>query len=682
MVETEPRNAVEKSLEIQKKLNIKVKIKKYILCLLIGVFLEVFLFNYPAIRTLIIGNRNIDVDYTVENDVITIKNLDTRVTSIRINYSNELTDKITYFVKFIAEDNSAYINLREKILLENDKQYINFDTHSKAKEIVITVLTESEVNIENIIINHCNFRINFYSLFIHMVVITFIYSAIDKSLYKERYETHEEYHNEIFIINLIVFSIIIIIYVFNNFGNEISLKNFLGKNDVKNSIYVSPGKIDKQDCILMQAEAIVHKQIKLMEKPSEELLKMENPYDSYKRNKDDISYLYDTAFYNGSYYNYFGIAPIILLVVPFRLITGKYLCTHIFNIVSIIGIIFSLYSLYKKLIKKYVKQISLCNFYLGYFAILFASNFLTLLRGAKYDIVVSFGIMFLLISLNLAISIYDNLKFRYLKLFLLGVCTGLIVLSKPNFIVYYPLILFLVISSMKEIKIKNKIKDSIIICMPLGILAISQMILNYVRFDNIFEFGARYQLTDFNMNTCMSITFGKIIQGIGEYIFKIPNVKIFTFPFVFINTEILATSLNELCYENRLVGLLGVPVFWIYIFMKDIISKSKNKELNRLIIISLIVSFLSIIINTCFAGICELYSLDFKMILSVIAIILFNKEVEFAKDNFFINKLFLVAMIATILIMIPISFTTEENFLINNKSSQTVFLKNFFEFWN
>ena len=97
--------------------------------------------------------------------------------------------------------------------------------------------------------------------------------------------------------------------------------------------------------------------------------------------------------------------------------------------------LFALYSLYKKLIDKYIKNISLFNFYLGFYTIIFASNIFTLLRGLKYDIVTTSAISFLLLSLNLAISIKNNNKHKYLKLILLGITTSLIVLSKPNFII-------------------------------------------------------------------------------------------------------------------------------------------------------------------------------------------------------------------------------------------------------
>lgn len=660
---------------------IKEDIKKVVICLLISMLIEIFFCNYPAFRTLFVGNRDIEAEFTKHDNMIKIEKIDTRVTSLTINYSNNLTDKITYFVKYVADDNSAEINLNPKVILSQDKQYINFDTHAKAKEITIEILTESEIDIENIIINHCNLRINFYRLLAILGIVIFIYKIADKSLLKEKYGEHEKFHNQIFLLNLLIFICMIVMYTVNQFHQDFIFHQF-GEGMEENSILITPDEINKEDSILMQAEAIVNGHIKLLEEPSKELLEMENPYDSKKRDSDSVPYLYDVAYYHGNYYNYFGIAPIILLVVPFRMITGKYIGTHLFNLVFIIGTIFTLYSLYKKLIKKYVKEISICNFYLGYFTILFGSNFLTLLRGAKYDIVISSGLMFLLISLNLAISIYEKLKLKYLKLILLGFTTGLVVLSKPNLIIYYPLIIFFVFSSMKGMESKNKIIDSILILIPLGILAIFQMIFNYVRFDNLFEFGARYQLTGFNMNTCMSFTFGKAIQGVGEYLLKTPTINPFTFPFVFINTSTLSTTLNELCYENRLIGLVAIPVFWIYLFANNILSKSTDKALKKFVIIAVVVSFISIILNTCYGGICEAYSLDFKMILAIVAVILFMKAIEMEENKIYINKLFLIITIATILIMIPISFTTERNFLIDNTSSQTVFLKNIFEFWN
>lgn len=641
--------------------------KLLIISILIALFIEIFICNYGFFRTILVGNTNIKCSYSITDNKITISNIGSRVTSIRFNYNNKLTDKITYELHYTAEENSYYFSINPKIVLPSSKQYINFDTHSNCKTIDIDLLTESDLEINSIIINHPNMNISFIRIILFFFISLLLLKVNNKSIYNIQYNKNSKIQNNIFLMILLEFCVIISSYILIQTNN--------------NSFWVSKDNINKSDSLLMQTEAIINGQIKLMEEPSDELKEMENPYDNIKRDDDNVEFLYDVAYYNGNYYNYFGIAPIITSILPFRLLTGGYTHQYIYNMFYMLIAILALYSLYKKLINKYIKNISLVNFYLGFYAILFASNILTLLRGAKYDTVVTSGIAFLLISLNLAISIYENNKFKNIKLVLLGITTALIVLSKPNLIIYYLLIAFFYLIGLSKQNKKEIIKNLLFTTIPLGLLAIFQMILNYIRFNNILEFGAKYQLTGFNMSACMSITFGKIYAGILEYIFKTPTIKPLEFPFVFINTNTNVLSINEICYENRLYGLIALPILYAFFLKKFIIKNTQNKEFSIFINLCIITSIISIILNSCFGGICETYSIDFKLILSIGAILLLLKWVEL-KNNDDINKIFFILTITTILLMIPISLTTENNFLENFASNTTVFLKNIFEFWS
>ena len=645
------------------KLN-KEKIIRVLIAIAISLLIEIFICNFPAFRTMF-TNKNLQKEFKVDGSSVIISNINERVTSINLYYSESLEDKATYKVCYMAEDTSDVVNLREKVILPQDEQYIHFDTHAPCKSIIINILTENKLEFEKIVLNKINFKINIYRLFIIFAAAIFFVKVKDKSIFKTEYDALSKLQNHRFILNLITICLLIFIYTVYQYNFE--------------SLTIKPEEVPKDDSILMQAEALANGQIELMEKPVEELVNMENPYDHVKRSAEGINYLYDVAYYDGAYYNYFGIAPIILLVLPFRMITGTFLHTYVFNFVFIFGIALSLASLYKKLVVKYIEKISLCNYYLGFYAILFGSNVFTLLRGAKYDIVVTSGIMFLLIAMNLAMSLYDKPKFKYIKLIFLGLTTGLIVLSKPNLIVYYPLIALLALNSMKDLKIKEKIKDIIVIGIPLGMLAIFQMYLNYIRFDNILEFGAKFQLTSFYMLSCMSITFGKIIGGILEYTFRAPVVNPLKFPFVFVNRDTSLVSMNEVCYENRLVGLIGIAILLIYLF-KNYILKDE-KELKYFINTGIIVSVLAMIIATAFGGICEAYAIDFKVILTLGAVILFLKAIDKENENEFIKRSFLILSIITILMMVGISLSAEVDFLTNYLNSVTVFFKNIFEFW-
>lgn len=357
-----------------------------------------------------------------------------------------------------------------------------------------------------------------------------------------------------------------------------------------------------------------------------------------------------------------------------------YLQTYMFNLIYVIGIVFVLYDVYKNLIRKYIKKISLCNFYLGYFAILFGSNILMTLRGEKYDIVTTSGIMFILLSLDLAMRIGMNVKYRKLKFIGLGISMALIVLSKPTYIVYYPLIVFLLWNNMSTFTNREKIKNSIYGAIPLGIFAIFQMIYNYVRFDNILEFGAKYQLTASNMQYCMMFTLGKAFSGILEYVFKLPLINLLKFPFVFMQQNETDMFMNEFCYEAHIMGLIAIPILWIFLFKKNILKK-ENKELNILINISLITAITDIIIVTVTGGICEAYIVDLKIILCILAVILLLKNIQIRENKEDVNKIFVILCVITIILMFPSSMSGGNGWLGDITSPTTVFLKNMFEFW-
>lgn len=638
------------------------KNKIILVSILITLFVEIFLCNYGFFRTLFSGNRNLKPKFEVDGSLIYVTDIDVKVSSINFKYKEPLIDKVTYNLEYFPEGTSKALQIRPKIILPQNEQYINFNTGVNCKGIMIDRLTETDLQIEEIILNHPNINISLIRMLLIFIVVIFILEVRSGKFFDKEYDRNSKEMNIVFLINLTTMLVFTILYMVCQFNLE--------------SYILKPEEIDPADSVLAQTEAIVNGKIELLEEPSEELKAMDNPYDSEKRDNEGVPYLYDVAYYDGHYYNYFGIAPILISILPFRLITGNYLPTCIFNILYVVIAVFALYGLYKKLVDKYIKKISLYNFYLGFYAILFASNIFTLFRGMKYDIVIASGIAFLLIALNLSLSIYKNPKFKILKLILLGITTALVVLSKPNLIVYYLLILFFVLCAMKDKTIKDKIKDLSFVAVPLGVLAIFQMWLNYVRFDSILEFGAQYQLSGLNVTTSMGFSINKAYAVIMEYLFRIPTINPLNFPFIFANHDTAFTAINEVCYENRLVGLAIIPILWAYLLNRDV---KKEKGLKYFINVCLITSVLGMLVAGCTGGICEAYAIDFKLILSIGAVILLLKWLEDRREDK--NKIFLILCITTILLMLPLSLTTESSFLSNFASNVSVALKNIFEFW-
>lgn len=85
------------------------------------------------------------------------------------------------------------------------------------------------------------------------------------------------------------------------------------------------------------------------------LLEMENPYDPDLRKLQDVSFHWDHAFYNGHYYMYFGVVPVFLLFLPFRLIgieLYSYQATQIFVILIICGLFAVFYEISRRMCPK------------------------------------------------------------------------------------------------------------------------------------------------------------------------------------------------------------------------------------------------------------------------------------------------------------------------------------------
>ena len=139
------------------------KYKVAIISIIVAILLEIFVCNFGFFRTLLVGNTNLPKKYSIDENKVKISNINTRVTSIYFEYNKELSDKITYNLSYQAEGNSDVIELNPKVILRNNKQYINFDTHSKCKEIEVSFLTESNLEIKNIFINHPNFNFSIFA---------------------------------------------------------------------------------------------------------------------------------------------------------------------------------------------------------------------------------------------------------------------------------------------------------------------------------------------------------------------------------------------------------------------------------------------------------------------------------------------------------------------------------------
>ena len=170
--------------------------------------------------------------------------------------------------------------------------------------------------------------------------------SVDKHIYESEQISEVVLNEKIpFEFNIVRFIItlgtLIVIYFLKNeksFNEDYSIKNltqelallFVLAIFFVLSIFINQNSIEPDNLKIynkMFVNSIYKGQLYLDYQPSEDFLNLENPYDDLQRGTVERGkdYLWDTAYYNGKFYVYFGILPLLIFFLPYYAITKKYL---------------------------------------------------------------------------------------------------------------------------------------------------------------------------------------------------------------------------------------------------------------------------------------------------------------------------------------------------------------------
>lgn len=308
----------------------------------------------------------------------------------------------------------------------------------------------------------------------------------------------------------------------------------------------------------LMAEAILDGRIDFAYGDEAELETLENPYDPNERKEAGVKYHWDHAYYDGNYYMYFGIVPVFLAFLPYRIITGTALttfrATQFFTAVIIAGI-FSLFWLLSKLFFKKM-QFGLYLSLSVAFSVM--SVWYATAEPALYCTAITAAIALEIWSIFFFIwaDYLEKRENRQILLAGVGALLGALVFGcRPpigfaNIVVIPLLFVFL-----KEHAFTRKLAGKLALAAtPYLLVAASLMIYNYVRFDSPFEFGQAYQLTVADQsNYSLSINGAQLLRIITETagnFFAFRSITE-TFPYfqtssVFFNFPILLFSIAAL----------------------------------------------------------------------------------------------------------------------------------------
>jgi len=234
------------------------------------------------------------------------------------------------------------------------------------------------------------------------------------------------------------------------------------------------------------------------------LLALENPYDPSARELSGVygrqwNDMWDHAYYDGHYYMYFGVVPVLLIFMPYQLITGQplttYHATQIFAALFIVG----LFLMFAYLNKRFFPKMPMFIFFLLLSAVAIMSIWYCVAAPALYCTAIMAAICLMVWSLYLFTrAVFDDGTTWKTFLFatLGSLCGALAFGCRPTIALGNLLVIPLLIAFFRRRQFSFKLLGSILLtALPYVLVAIGLMWYNNARFDNPFEFGQSYQIT-------------------------------------------------------------------------------------------------------------------------------------------------------------------------------------------
>ncbi len=388
------------------------------------------------------------------------------------------------------------------------------------------------------------------------------------------------------------------------------------------------------------AKSMAHGKLYLEEEPPNWLQNMEDPYDRGARDQlvkeTGENYLWDVAYYEGHYYVYFGIVPVVLFYLPFYLATGANFPTAVGVLIAMVAFVAGISALLDRFARYHFKRVNLGLYLLLQMAAVGCSGAMYLL---KFPTFYSLPIM-----LALAFSVwglYFWMKGRMsrrpeLLYFAGSLCMALVVGCRPQIVMLsflaFPLFWRLFITE-GHIKTAAGIRQFACLIAPYVLVLACVMGYNYARFGSLFDFGANYNLTVNDM-TKRGMAVGRIAPALFAYFFQ-PPAATGVFPYLQ-PTPFDTTYLGQTVKEATFGGIFACfPLLWILPFapaaLKMRIAQRKTRTIAGVVGVLLVSGVVIGIADAEVAGILQRYFADFSIMFlmaAVLVIFILNENME------------------------------------------------------
>jgi len=250
-----------------------------------------------------------------------------------------------------------------------------------------------------------------------------------------------------------------------------------------------------------------HGQLSLYKTPPPELGQLADPYDPVANARYRQPYgLHDLSFYKGKLYLYFGVTPALLLFWPWTALTGHYLFhRYAVAVFCAVGFLASA-AVLRALWRRYFPEVGGAVAAAGVLALGLASGVPILQQRAEFwEVAVSCGYALIMLALGAVWLALHDVPRRGWWLAAASLALGLAVGARPFLLLGAPILLVPLVLEWRQPAPAGPRwppwRLLVAALLPLGLCGLGLMLYNHLRFDNLFEFGQRYQLAGDRQDT-------------------------------------------------------------------------------------------------------------------------------------------------------------------------------------
>jgi len=522
---------------------------------------------------------------------------------------------ITLRPSFTDESNELYLSTPTQTVTDDVKstKYLYFVTNGKSEKIKFSFSSDAtNYTLNGIYANAPKpFEFNTVRIFVAFLAIFAAFLLRPKSkIYDCKLSFSSRQRAIIFAVIFLEIILLIAVSTFNP-----AFKNYVSSHHAQYN---------------QLAQSFLNGKLHLEIEPPAYLAEMENPYDYYARSRAATehgkSYYWDAAYYDGHYYVYFGVLPVLLFYLPFKAVTGLDLENRAVIQICLAFFVLGAFLLIEKIIKKYfdpskipfVSYLALSLIFVNASGAVFIAK-----RPDFYSIPIILSLALVMFGLYFWLRSTDNKdKIGIKSAFFGSLFMALVAASRPQFLLASILAIVIFWSSVfkdRTLFSKKSLTQTVAICLPYLAVAAALMWYNFARFGSPFDFGQNYNLTTNDM-TGRGFRVERVGLSFFTYFLQPPKINA-AFPFVNrvdITTSYLGTTITEAMFG----GIFAViPLLWILFLVPSMTKKLKEKKLFYPVVILTALSVFIGLFDAQGAGLLQRYVADFSY-LAILAAIL------------------------------------------------------------